>query len=248
MQKIGLFIPCYIDAFFPKVGIATLELLEKCGQNVEYPMAQTCCGQPLANVGCHSDAAEAEALFVRHFSRYDAIVVPSGSCAHHVRDRFESISQTEEVRHVRSHIYELVEFLHDILEVQAFPWAEFPHKVGIHNGCSTLRSLRTASMSELGEPFFSKPQALLSRVKGISFVTPERPDECCGFGGTFSITEEAVSIRMGLDKVQDYYKAGAEYIVSADSSCLMHQQGCAEHAGVPIRFIHIAEILNGAQA
>jgi L-lactate dehydrogenase complex protein LldE len=165
-----------------------------------------------------------------------------------VRDHFEAIPQTEAVRHVRSHTYELVEFLHDILKIQAFPWAEFPHKVGIHNGCSTLRSLRTASMSELGEAFFSKPKALLSRVKGISFTTPQRPDECCGFGGTFSITEEAVSIRMGLDKVQDHYKAGAEYIVSTDSSCLMHQQGCAERAGIPIRFIHIAEILNGAQA
>ena len=247
-MKIGLFVPCYIDAFFPKTGIATLELLEKCGQHVEYPMTQTCCGQPMANAGCNADAAVAEDLFIRNFARYDAIVVPSGSCANHVRHHFDAIPQTDEVEHVRRNTYELVEFLHDILKVQEFPWADFPHKVGLHNSCSTLRSLRTASMSELGESFFSKPMALLSHVKGISFVTPKRPDECCGFGGTFCITEEAVSVRMGLDKIQDHYTAGAEYIVSADSSCLMHQQGCAERAGVPIRFIHIAEILNGSRA
>lgn len=246
IMKIGLFIPCYIDAFYPEAGIATLELLEKLGQDVEYPLDQTCCGQPMGNSGCNSDAAAAEALFVRNFAKYDKIVMPSGSCTHHVRDNFDAIPQTDEVRHVRENTYELVEFLHDVLKVDAFPWAEFNHTVGLHNSCGTLRALRTASMSELGEKPFSKPMDLLSKVKGIRFVTPRRPDECCGFGGTFSVTEEAVSARMGVDKVRDHYQAGAEYIVSADSSCVMHQQGCAERAGVPIRFIHIAQILNGA--
>ncbi|MCT6837110.1 MAG: (Fe-S)-binding protein [Bifidobacteriales bacterium] len=247
-MKIGLFIPCYIDAFFPKTGIATLELLEKLGQDVEYPMDQTCCGQPMANSGCNRDAKETEALFVRNFAKYDMIVAPSGSCVHHIRENFDAIEQTDEVRHVRQNTYELVEFIHDVLRVREFPWAEFPHKVGLHNSCATLRALRTASMSELGEPFFSKPKTLLSAVKGISFATPKRPDECCGFGGTYSVTEEAVSARMGLDKVNDHHNAGAEYIVSADTSCMMHQQGCAERNGVPIRFIHIADILNGARS
>jgi L-lactate dehydrogenase complex protein LldE len=103
-------------------------------------------------------------------------------------------------------------------------------------------------MTELGETPFSKPLDLLSGVAGIEFVTPARPDECCGFGGTFSVAEDAVSGRMGLDKVRDHAAAGAEYIVSADTSCLMHQQGCAARAGVPLRFIHIAQILNGARA
>lgn len=247
-MKIGLFIPCYIDAFYPKTGIATLELLEKLGQNAEYPMDQTCCGQPMANSGCSPDAKMTEELFVRNFAKYDVIVAPSGSCVHHVRDHFDAMEQTADVRHVRQNTYELVEFLHDVLKVRDFPWAEFPHRVGLHNSCATLRSLRTASMSELGEPFFSKPKTLLSAVKGISFATPKRPDECCGFGGTYSVTEEAVSAKMGLDKVTDHHAAGAEYIVSADTSCMMHQQGCAERNGVPIRFIHIAEILNGAKA
>src|SRR6266403_1698218 len=125
-MKIGLFIPCYIDAFFPEVGIATLELLERFGHDVDYPRDQTCCGQPMANSGFNA--------------------------------------------------------------------------------------------------------------------------ECSGFGGTFSVFEEVVSTKMGYDKVSDHARAGAEYIVSADSSCLMHQQGCAERIGVPMKFIHIAQILNGASA
>jgi L-lactate dehydrogenase complex protein LldE len=102
-------------------------------------------------------------------------------------------------------------------------------------------------MSEIDEPAFSKPLALLSGVKGIRMVMPERPDECCGFGGTFSVFEEPVSAKMGYDKVADHQKAGAEYIASADMSCLMHQKGCAERLGAPIKFIHIAQILNGAR-
>lgn len=247
-MRIGLFIPCYMDAFYPKTAIATLELLEKLGQTVEYPLDQTCCGQPMVNSGCNKDARETEELFVKNFAEYDVIVAPSGSCVHHIRDNFDALEQTPAVEHVRKNTYELVEFIYDVLKVREFPWAEFPHKVGIHNSCATLRALRTASMSELGEPFFSKPRTLLSTVKGISFAQPQRPDECCGFGGTYSVTEEAISARMGLDKVRDHSSAGAEYIVSADTSCMMHQQGCAERNNVPIKFIHIAEILNGARA
>jgi L-lactate dehydrogenase complex protein LldE len=246
--KVALFVPCFVDSFFPEIGIATLELLERLGVEVEYPLDQTCCCQPIANSGCQDDAAPVEALFVKNFAGYDCIVTPSGSCTHHIRHHFDAIPQTEEVIQVRERTFELVEFLHDILKVDAFPWAGFPHKVGLHNSCGTLRGLRHASMSELGEPFFSKPVTLLSKVEGIEFVTPSRPDECCGFGGTFSIFEEPVSAKMGYDKVNDHKNAGAEYIVSADMSCLMHQKGCAERLGLDIKFIHIAQILNGARA
>jgi L-lactate dehydrogenase complex protein LldE len=247
-MKAGLFIPCYVDALFPEVGIATLELLERLGVEVDYPLDQTCCGQPMANSGCEKDAAGAEALFVKNFAGYDYVVTPSGSCTHHVRENLTAIPQTARVVKVRRSVYELVEFLHDVLEVRDFPWAEFHHTVGLHNGCASLRALRTASASEVREPAFSKPKALLSQVKGISFASPERPDECCGFGGTFSIFEEPVSAKMGYDKVADHARAGAEYIVSADMSCLMHQKGCAERMGSPVRFIHIAQVLNGARA
>jgi L-lactate dehydrogenase complex protein LldE len=135
-----------------------------------------------------------------------------------------------------------------VLEVREFPWAEFPHKVGLHVGCATLRGLREASTSEVMEPPFNKPARLLSAVKGIEFVQPQRRDECCGFGGTFSVFEEPVSARMGQDKVNDHRSAGADYIVSPDMSCVMHQKGCAERLGLPLKFIHIAQVLNGARA
>ena len=246
-MKVALFVPCFIDAFYPDVGIATLELLERLGCDVEYPPNQTCCGQPMGNSGCERDAAGAQALFVRNFSGYDYVVAPSGSCVHHVREHLTDPDQLAAATAVRARTYELVEFIHDVLKVRKFPWAEFPHRVGLHNSCGTLRSLRTAKMSEISEPAFSKPLDLLRGVKGIDFVMPDRPDECCGFGGTFCVTEEPVSAKMGADKVRDHHRNGAEYIVSADSSCLMHQKGCSDRLGIGLKFIHIAQILNGAR-
>jgi L-lactate dehydrogenase complex protein LldE len=245
-MKAALFVPCYVDAFFPEVGIATLELLERLGIDVDYPANQTCCGQPLANAGCHDDAVAVERHFARCFEGYDCIVAPSGSCTHHVREHLTAIPQTPEVGHLRRSTYELVEFLHDVVGVREFPWARFPHKVGLHIGCSTLRGLREASMSELFETPYSKPRALLSAVRDIELVTPARPDECCGFGGTFSVFEEPVSVKMGYDKISDHERAGAAYIVSPDMSCLMHQKGCAERLGSSVKFMHIAQVLNGA--
>src|SRR6202047_4858156 len=218
-MRIGLFIPCFIDAFFPEVGIATLELLERFGHEVVYPRDQTCCGQPMADNGFNAEAAGTEALFVRNFSGLDYVVAPEGSCVHHVRDNFDAVEPTAAVTEVRARTYELVEFLHDIEKADAFPWAKFPHRVGLHNKCIALRRLKHAKPSEVHEPFFSKPMDLLSKVEEIAFVQPTRPDECCGFGGTFSVFEEVVSTKMGYDKVRDHAQAGAEYIVSADSSC-----------------------------
>lgn len=247
-MTIGLFVPCFIDAFYPRVGIATLELLERFGCDVAYPFDQTCCGQPMVNAGCHPEAAATEQLFVDNFAKYDVIVAPSGSCIHQVRDNLTAIEQTPAVKHVRENSYELVEYLHDVLGVREFPWARFEHRVGYHDSCNTLRNLGHGQPSELRGGYFSKPRTLLSAVAGIELVSPERPDECCGFGGTFSVTEPEVSGRMGHDKIADHGRAGAEYIVSADTSCLMHQQGCAKRIGAPVAFKHIAEILNGDAA
>ena len=247
-MRVALFIPCYVDALFPEVGVATLELLERFGCEVAFPLDQTCCGQPMGNTGCERDAAAAEALFVRNFAGFDYVVAPSGSCVHHVRNKFTAVEQTEAVIRLRASTYELVEFLHDILQVTTFPWAAFPYTVSVHNGCSTLRALNTASMSEIAGAPFSKPMKLLEQVAGISFAMPARPDECCGFGGTFCVSEEPVSARMGYEKVRDHQQAGAHYVVSADPSCLMHQQACAKRLKLDLKFIHIAELLNGAQA
>ena len=165
-MRVGLFVPCYVDAFEPQVGIATLELLERFGLDVVYPFDQTCCGQPMTNTGCHAEAAATEALFVRNFTGFDYVVAPSGSCVHQVREHMTAIEQTPEVIAVRERTFELVEFLHDILKVEAFPWAEFPHKVSYHSNCNALRGIVHAAPSELRQPFFSKPLDLLEKVKG----------------------------------------------------------------------------------
>jgi L-lactate dehydrogenase complex protein LldE len=167
---------------------------------------------------------------------------------HQVREHLTAIPQTDEVIGVRHKTFELVEFLHDVLKIEEFPWAAFPHKVAYHANCNALRGIHHARPSEINLPYYSKPLDLLAKVKGIEIVTLTRPDECCGFGGTFSVFEPAVSAKMGYDKVTDQARAGAAYVVSADSSCLMHQKGCAERLGVPLKYIHIAQVLNGAAA
>ncbi len=245
LGKIGLFIPCYIDLIYPEVGIAALELLERFGLDVHFPLNQTCCGQPMSNSGDEANAAAAERLLVENFASFDYIVGPAGSCVKQVRCHFDGIEQTAEVKHVREHIYELVEFLHDVLEVKSFPWAEFHHSVAIHNSCSSIRGLGLAKPSELIGPAFDKTASLLSKVKGVVLVQLDRPDECCGFGGTFCVTDQAVSARMGLDKTHDQLRHGAEYVVSPDMSCLMHQQGIARRAGLALKYAHVAQILNG---
>ena len=215
-MKVALFIPCYIDAFFPEVGIATLELLERLGCEVDYPLDQTCCGQPMANSGCHDDAARHRGAVRRRTSPATTTSSrPPGSCAHHVRDQMTAIEQTPAVQAVRRNTYELVEFLHDVLEVREFPWAEFPHKVGLHIGCATLRGAARGQDLRDRRAGLHKPADCCPRSRGLEFVQPQRPDECCGFGGTFSVFEEPVSAKMGHDKVEDHQQAGAEYIVSA---------------------------------
>ena len=245
-MKVGLFIPCYIDAFFPEVGIATLELLERVGCLVDYPLEQTCCGQPMANSGCQEDSAATERLFVNCFKDFETIVGPSGSCVHHIRYHLDAIDQTPETRKVRASTRELVEFLHDELHVEGFPWSTFPHKVGLHNSCSAVRGLGHARPSErIYEPHFSKTEDLLQKVHGVELIGIDRPDECCGFGGSFCVTDEAVSAKMGYDRVHDFYRNGAEYIASADMSCLLHMKGVIDRLKLPLKVIHIAQILNG---
>jgi L-lactate dehydrogenase complex protein LldE len=243
--RVGLFIPCYIDLVYPEVGIATLQLLERVGLDVGFPLNQTCCGQPMSNSGDEKNAAGAQRLFVENFKGYDCIVGPAGRCVKQVRCHFDRLEQTDDVKHVRQHTYELVEFLHDILKVESFPWAEFPHSVAIHNSCSALRGLHIASTSEVMQLPFDKTAALLSKVKHLVVVPVDRPDDCCGFGGTFCVTDEAVSARMGIEKAHDHLRHGAEYVVSPDMSCLMHQQGIARHAGLDLKYIHVAQVLNG---
>lgn len=244
-MKIGLFIPCYVDQFYPQVGVATLEVLARHGVQAEYPPEQTCCGQPMANAGCASDAARLAERHVRLFSSYDYVVCPSGSCTSMVRNHYaELLPDREDVRRVRERTRELCEFLVDVLKVESVG-AAFPHRVGLHMGCHGLRELGLARPTERMQKPFSKVECLLRGVQGLELVSLTRPDECCGFGGTFSVNEEALSCRMGRDRVADHERAGAEVIVSTDSSCLMHMEGLIRREGRAIRTMHVAEILAG---
>ncbi|WP_353139809.1 (Fe-S)-binding protein [Pseudopedobacter sp.] len=242
-MKVGLFIPCYIDQLYPNVGIATYQLLKKLGCDVDYPQNQTCCGQPMANSGFSHLNAGCDQNFVRNFSEYDYIVGPSGSCVLHVKEHLKDENNPGKAIHIRKHIYELTEFLTDILKVDKLN-SKFPYKVGLHNSCHGQRGLGLSSMSERNLPAFSKVEDLLSQVDGLSLKRPKRNDECCGFGGTFCVFEEAVSVKMGKDRVEEHEDNDVDFITGADVSCLMHLEGILKRKGSKVKTIHIAEILN----
>lgn len=242
-MKVALFIPCYIDQFYPQVGIATVELLEKLGVTVSYPAKQTCCGQPMANAGFEHLTKSCDDHFVETFSGYDYIVSPSGSCVLHVKDHLHSTENETEATKIRSKVLELTEFLTGVLEVKNIS-AKFYHKVGLHQSCHGQRGLKLSQMSELVAPPFSKPEHLLRMVEGLELIELDRKDECCGFGGTFCVSEEAVSVKMGKDRIADHLQYGAEYITANDMSCLMHLEGILKRQKSATKVIHIAEILN----
>ena len=246
-MDVGLFIPCYVDQFYPQVGIATLKLLRQFGCKVTYPDQQTCCGQPLANSGMEKKAIPIYQHFVDLFSEVDYIVGPSASCAYHIQHHYDIIPQTKAVQHCRSRIYDICAFLTDVLQIDALE-AHFPYRVGIHQSCHGLRGLRMARSSELQIPAFSKWQQLLGLVKDIELITLDRPDECCGFGGTFAIAEEAVSAKMGQDRIADHIRNGADFITSGDMSCLMHMEGLLKRSGASTRVKHITEILTAGSS
>jgi len=245
-MRIGLFIPCYIDQFYPQVGLATVDVLERLGMEVDFPEEQTCCGQPLANAGLHNDTKPLAERFLQVFAGYDYIVSPSGSCVAMVRHHYEQVlgpsAQLEKVSHK---MFELCEFITDVLKVERLP-GSYPHRVGLHQACHGLRELRNASDTELVGPAFNKPRQLLASLEGIELTELTRPDECCGFGGLFAVSEEAVSCMMGHDRIADHERAGTEVLTSTDMSCLMHLDGLIRREKKPIRVVHIAEILAAA--
>lgn len=245
-MHIALFIPCYIDQFYPQVGMATVEVLERLGVEFDFPESQTCCGQPMANAGLHDESRPVAEHFLKTFADYDYIVAPSGSCVAMVRHHYEQVlGHSDEVHRIGHNTYELCEFLVDILKVDHIE-GKFPHRVGLHQACHGLRELRLASDSELVAPEFNKPRQLLASLDGIHLTQLARTDECCGFGGLFAVSEEAVSCAMGRDRVADHETAGTEILTSTDMSCLMHLDGLIRRQRKPIRVMHIAEILAAA--
>lgn len=242
-MNVGLFIPCYVDQFYPNAAIATLQLLEKLCVTVTYPKNQTCCGQPMANSGFEHLTGGCNELFIKNFAGFDYIVAPSGSCVLHIKEHLHSKNHESEAADISSKIYELSAFLTDVLKVESLP-SKFPFRVGVHQSCHGQRGLHLSQMSELVAPSFSKPGSLLQMVKGIEIVPLNRTDECCGFGGTFCVAEEAVSAKMGKDRIEDHLEHRAEFITGVDMSCLMHMEGLLNRCGSEVKVLHLAEILN----
>ena len=235
-MTVTLFIPCFVDALYPRTGISMVEILERLGHKVVCPEEIACCGQPPFNSGYHPEARTIAAPVLEKLADAEAVVIGSGSCGAMVKkfypELFAGTRHAELAKQVASRTWEFSDFLVNKLGVTDLG-AKFPHQVTFHDGCHGLR--------ELG--IQKQPRALLAKVQGLEFV--EMPEvSCCGFGGTFAAKFPMISTAMGEVKCAAAAETGAEYIVSSDSSCLMHIQGLLSRQGKPTKTISLAEVLN----
>jgi L-lactate dehydrogenase complex protein LldE len=232
--RVSIFVTCVIDQVFPQTGLAMVDVLERAGCQVEFREAQTCCGQPAYNSGFHDEARSVAKHFLRVFEGADYIVIPSGSCtamiSHHYADLFGA--NDDRVARMAPKVWEFSRFLLEVLHVEDLG-ARLDRVVTYHDSCHALRELRIKS----------GPRRLLSRVRGLRLVEMDAAEECCGFGGTFSVKFPEVSGAMARTKIDSIVRTGAETIVSLDSSCLMQLQGALRRAGSNVRTMHLAEVL-----
>jgi len=236
-MNVALFVPCFVNVFSPKVAECTRQILQSQGCDVAVPLDQTCCGQPAFNTGYWDDAVPVAEHFLDVFGKYDHIVSPSGSCVTMVRHFYERLfpenhPRTGEAHDVAKKTHELCEFLVGTLETEDVG-AAFGATVTYHDACHALRELHVKD----------QPRRLLQNVSGLTLIEMENPENCCGFGGTFSAKHEPVSTSMGREKLDGAVGSGADYVVTTDSSCLLHLHGLVEARNIPIRCLHIAEIL-----
>jgi L-lactate dehydrogenase complex protein LldE len=224
--RIALFVTCFNDTLFPETGKAVVRLLEGLGHEVDFPEEQTCCGQLHFNTGYRRQAAQLARRFLSVFDRYDAIVCPSASCVGMVREYYPELDVEPPA------VLELSELLVDRLGIEEVG-AVFPHRVAYHPTCHSLRVLRVGD----------RPLRLLRAVSGLELVEHKAADECCGFGGTFAVKNEATSAAMLDDKCEALRSSGAEVVCALDSSCLMHIGGGLSRARSSVRTVHLAEIL-----
>ena len=236
--SVALFATCIVDQVFPQVGLAIAGILERLGYAVDFPEAQTCCGQPAFNSGYRAEAAQVARHFLRVFRDAEYIVVPSGSCgtmiAHHFADLFpDDPAALAEAHALESRVYEFSRFLLEVARVDDLG-ARFDGVVTYHDSCHALREMHIKE----------GPRRLLSKVRGLTLREMDVAEECCGFGGTFSIKFPEVSGAMARTKIDSIVRTGASAVVSIDSSCLMQLQGVLSRAGLPIRALHLAEILS----
>jgi len=233
---VDIFIPCFIDQIYPGTGMNMVKILEKLGVAVHYNGNQTCCGQMAFNSGFWDEAKAMGEKFIRDFPNDRPIVGPSASCAGYIKNYFPKLFHNTsfhyEYKQLRKNIYEFTDFLVNVLKTEDVG-ARFDHVVTYHSSCASLR--------EYG--LTDEPYRLLSNVKGLELREMVDHDVCCGFGGTFSVKFEPVSTAMADQKIRNAVDTGAEYIVSTDSSCLMHLQGYISKHNIPIKTIHLVDVL-----
>src|SRR5438132_559466 len=239
MSKVSLMVTCLGDAFFPDVGVATVRLLRRLGVEVLFPEAQTCCGQPFFNSGYQDHARELARHTIEAFRGDDLVVTPSGSCAAMVKLEYPELFHDDPAWHARAadlarRTHELSDFLVNVLKVEDVG-ARFEGRVTYHMACH-LRGLGLLTEAE----------RLLQRVRGLELVPLERADECCGFGGSFSVRYPGISGAMVCDKVAFIEKTGAEAIVATDAGCLMNIAGRLHRVGSRVRALHLAQVLENA--
>jgi L-lactate dehydrogenase complex protein LldE len=235
-MKVQLFIPCFIDQLYPQTAFNMIKVLEKATCEVYYNTNQTCCGQPAFNAGFWDEAREVALKFIKDFDGVDYIVAPSASCVGFVRNYysklFENSSIHNKVKDLSKHIYEFTEFLTDVLKIENFG-AVLNAKATYHDSCAALRECKIKEA----------PRKLLSHVKGLQLTEMNDVETCCGFGGTFAVKFEAISIGMADQKVTNALATNAEYIISTDLSCLMHIDGFIKSKNLSLKTIHIADVL-----
>ncbi len=243
-MRVALMVTCINDAMFPDAGKAVVRLLHRLGVDVEFPAAQTCCGQPMVNTGYLDEAVPLLRTFVDAFEGYDAVVAPSGSCAGSVRHQHAAVARRSgdpglvaAAERISPTVYELSEFLVDVLGVEDVG-AFFPHTVTYHPTCHSLRMLGVGD----------RPTRLLRAVHGLRLLDLPAADQCCGFGGTFAVKNADTSVAMGADKARHVRETGAEVLVAGDSSCLMHIGGLLSRQRSGVRVMHLAEVLAATEA
>lgn len=235
-MNVQIFIPCFVDQLFPQTGFNMIKVLQKAGCTVTYNTSQTCCGQPAFNAGFWDDAKSVCSKFISDFSGTDFIVGPSASCVGFVRNYygklFDNSSLHHDVADLSKRIFEFSEFMIKVLKIEDIG-AVLQGKATYHDSCAGLRECRIKT----------EPRKLLSNVKGLEVTEMNDVETCCGFGGTFAVKFEPISIGMGEQKVENALATGADYLISTDLSCLMHLQGYIKNKGYSLQTLHLADVL-----
>jgi L-lactate dehydrogenase complex protein LldE len=235
-MTVQLFIPCFVDQLYPETAFNMVKVLEKLGCNVKYNANQTCCGQPAFNAGFQQECKDVATKFMKDFSGSEYIVAPSASCTGFVRNYygkiFDNSSIHNEVKDIGKRLYEFSEFLTDVLKVEDVG-AKLEGKATYHDSCAALRECKIKE----------GPRKLLQNVQGLELVEMNDVETCCGFGGTFAVKFEPISIAMADQKVNNALVTGAQYMISTDLSCLMHLEGYIKQKGYNLRTLHLADVL-----